>query len=99
MHHRATVHDESLCLLRGTEETPQPDEGATLPMKNQRERQARLRAFSLVATAAALVPGGMGALLPAPKRFDCPQCGRAKLQRSATLSYCLRCSYFKKERP
>lgn len=53
----------------------------------------QLRALQVVATVAAMVPGGASALLPKRKQFNCPNCGRAKLQRSSTMSYCLRCSY------
>ena len=70
----------------------------------QRERalDARLnssaKVLPLIATVAALAPDAMSALVPPPKRFDCPKCHRSKLQRSSTMAYCLRCSYVEKTR-
>lgn len=56
----------------------------------------QLRALQVVATVAAMVPGAGTALLPRPKEFDCPKCGRSKLQRSSKLIYCQRCAYVEK---
>lgn len=64
--------------------------------RRREESARRLKALALVATAGMMIPGGVPALLPAPKRFDCPKCQRSKLRHSGKLTYCQRCSYLER---
>lgn len=75
------VQDSQLLLARAKEE------------RRRQQHQERMKPLPLMATVAALVPEAMAGLLPKPKRFDCPKCRRAQLQRSRAMSYCLRCSH------